>query len=433
MHLSHYLKNFPLDTSSGLTVLYSTKNGALVVVEDADFVALKSGSFDGEIVPQLAELGFVVDDLEAEQQEVFSFVDQINKRCSGLYLDIILGMACNFACSYCYEGSLKADKSSMSADTAAQLLKYVEGQFEDRDKLSITFYGGEPLLYVPLIRQLCQGFQEMTAQREREFEFSLITNGSLLTSETVKSLIPYGLVGAKITLDGPPDLHNNSRPYISGKPSFAVILENLRSCADLITLSLGGNFTEHIYNRFPELLDILAEKDLGPDHLHQVRFASVMQQTDDVAESSYRQGCETLTETWLVQAQSMLREKILAAGYYYPEEKPNPCKVLRHDSLTINYDGTLCKCPVLIGRPDYEIGDIWNGVKEISMYHTDNWQYENKCRSCQYLPLCFGGCRYLALVRDGNMEKVDCLKGSFDNTLENFILQDIKYRYGESE
>jgi hypothetical protein len=29
------------------------------------------------------------------------------------------------------------------------------------------------------------------------------------------------------------------------------------------------------------------------------------------------------------------------------------------------------------------------------------------------------------------MKQVDCLKASHDNSLEAFVLQDVKYRYGE--
>lgn len=43
------------------------------------------------------------------------------------------------------------------------------------------------------------------------------------------------------------------------------------------------------------------------------------------------------------------------------------------------------------------------------------------------LPLCFGGCRYMKLVRDGNMSGVDCKKQYYDVTLEALVKQDIKY------
>jgi len=42
--------------------------------------------------------------------------------------------------------------------------------------------------------------------------------------------------------------------------------------------------------------------------------------------------------------------------------------------------------------------------------------------------LCFGGCRYLKLVRDGEMKGVDCRKRHFDAVLEPLVKQDIAYK-----
>ena len=47
---------------------------------------------------------------------------------------------------------------------------------------------------------------------------------------------------------------------------------------------------------------------------------------------------------------------------------------------------------------------------------------------CAYLPLCFGGCRYMTYVRDGNIDQLDCKKEYFDASLETLLKQDIRYR-----
>ncbi|MDR9501330.1 MAG: geopeptide radical SAM maturase [Desulfurivibrionaceae bacterium] len=429
MYLSNYLKIFPLIDNPGRQLLFSTKSGALAVVAADELAALRRGDFSLEIVADLQELGMVVVDPEQEHQEVLAMVAALNRQATNLYLDIILGMDCNFRCIYCYEGSMKG-KFGMSDDTAAQLVEFVRGLLaKGRERVMVTFYGGEPLLYVKRLKSLCRDLQEAAQEHGIAFEFSLITNGSLLKPALVSELLPLGLVSAKVTLDGPPDVHNGCRPFGSGQPSFDLLLDNLRSCAGLLKLSIGGNFTPDNHHRFAELVDILKKSGLGPDVVRHVRFGSVMKQADDVVEGGYRQGCETLTEPWLAQAQIDLRRKILEAGYASRMDDPGPCKVLRDDHLTIHYDGTLCKCPVLIGRPDYVIGDIWQGVNDVAMYHPDNWRHNKKCRTCSYLPLCFGGCRYLALVRDGHMAQVDCLQTSLDSTLEEFVRQDVRYLY----
>lgn len=429
MHLSHYLHIFPMADGSR-HLLYSTRNSALALLSDSDLAALKQGDFSLKVAAGLRELGMVVDDLDAERRQVLAMVDEINAQASNLYLDIILGMDCNFRCTYCYEGSMKG-RHGMSDATAEQLVEYVSGLVQQgKEGVSVTFYGGEPLLYGNRLKSLSASLQRAVRQQGADFEFSLITNGSLLKPELVKELLPLGLKAAKVTLDGPPDIHNGNRPFGSGQPSFATIVDNVLSCADLLTIHIGANFSADNHNRFAELIDLLNDAGLGPERIGQIRFAPIMEQQGDVGEGGFRQGCVTLNEAWLAQAQVVLRGKAMAAGYAVPEQHLGPCKVLRDDHLTIHYDGTLCKCPVLIGRSDYVIGDIWQGGRDMRNYYPDNWQRHKKCRTCIYLPLCFGGCRYLALLRDGHMKDVDCLQTSLDSTLGHFVRQDVRYRHG---
>jgi uncharacterized protein len=93
----------------------------------------------------------------------------------------------------------------------------------------------------------------------------------------------------------------------------------------------------------------------------------------------------------------------------------------------MDYDGALYKCPVLIGRKDYRVGDITTGLTDYRASHAlDNWKNE-ECLACAYLPLCFGGCRYMKLLQDGDINGVNCRKEYFDRILAQLVSQDIKY------
>jgi uncharacterized protein len=37
-------------------------------------------------------------------------------------------------------------------------------------------------------------------------------------------LLPLGLAAVRTTLDGPPDIHNIQRPFVSGKGSYKLLL-----------------------------------------------------------------------------------------------------------------------------------------------------------------------------------------------------------------
>ena len=97
------------------------------------------------------------------------------------------------------------------------------------------------------------------------------------------------------------------------------------------------------------------------------------------------------------------------------------------DSLVVNYDGSLYKCPGMIGRKNCCIGNVTNGLIDYSKSHgLDAWKNE-ECLACSYLPLCFGGCKYMQLIRTGEMNGVICQREYFDKTLEELVAQDIKY------
>jgi uncharacterized protein len=132
-------------------------------------------------------------------------------------------------------------------------------------------------------------------------------------------------------------------------------------------------------------------------------------------------------EPWLSGATVFLREEILKRGFHTRELLPSVCAIERRNSIIVNFDGTLYKCPGLLGRKDFCVGDLKGGLIDYHKSHAlDNWK-NKKCLSCGYLPLCFGGCRYMKLVREGNMRGVDCKKKYLDVILEKLVLQDVTY------
>ncbi len=97
------------------------------------------------------------------------------------------------------------------------------------------------------------------------------------------------------------------------------------------------------------------------------------------------------------------------------------------DNIVVNYDGTFYKCPGFIGHPELSVGNLKSGLEDYSVSHNlEIWKKE-ECLDCEYLPICFGGCRYMKLMRDGKIDGVDCRKAYLDAVLEDCIKQEIKY------
>jgi uncharacterized protein len=227
-------------------------------------------------------------------------------------------------------------------------------------------------------------------------------------------------------LDGPADLHDRSRPFKSGRGSFEAVLKNVRECSHLIKIGLQGNYTRENFRRFPELFHRLAAEDLGPEHFLQATFAPVMQTTDRFAPAEFRDGCCSTNEPWLAEAAVWLREETLKLGYRVPKIIPSPCMADLEDAFTVHVDGSLYKCMGFIGHTDYAVGDIRQGLKDYrQIYNLDHWRRHEPCGDCSYLPLCYGGCRYMEFQRFGAIRGVDCQKDFWDAALGKLIQQSV--------
>ncbi len=432
MPLSHYLKIFSHPGQPEQRLLFSTRTGGLAVLSADALAAVRDNSAAPGLVDSLAKLSMVVDDPEREREEMGGYLADINRLNPNLRVAVILGMACNFACVYCYEGSLKG-AAAMGDTVADQLVEYVLARFRGAGKkrLILDFYGGEPLLYVSRIQSLAQRLKPAIEALGGAFEFTLVTNGSLLTPATAAKLAALGLVSVKVTIDGTADNHNRFRPFKDGGGSWAVIVDNLLACRGLCAITLSGNYTSENYSLFPALLDSLAEKGFAPGDFGSVQFYPVMQVNDRFANPEFTGGCCSNDEPWVHAASLVVREEIMRRGYNFPKLSPSPCMVELDDALTVDHDGTIYKCVTLIGHPEFACGDIWRGMAGDwkKAWCVDHWKNEPRCRDCVYLPLCFGGCRAMALQRDGHMAQVDCQRALFDATLEPMIRQDLKYRY----
>ena len=431
MLLSRFLKAFPYPDKPEYLLVYSIKNSAMALVLQKDYKRLQKGEILDEYSETLLELGMLVDNLEHERQEVFETLAEVNRLDSGLNVSVILGMACNFACQYCYEGSLKGSEC-LDDSTVEQLITFLKGRYISRkkDRLILDFYGGEPLLYSQKIKEIAIPLKEFVEEHGGKFRFSLVTNGSLLTRGIAEELLPAGLYGAKITVDGPPDEHNRLRPFKSGQPSFDAILKNIKGCHELVRIGFGGNYTEENYTKVSDLLDIV-EKEWGltPENFGNVQFHPVMQTMDQFSNREFLGGCCSSNEPWLAGASVSVREEVLRRGYRTPKLNMSPCMVDLEDAFVVNHDGSIYKCVAMIGHEGYEVGNIWKGINNYKeIYNLNHWQQYKECRECEYLPLCFGGCRYMEFQRSGNMLKVDCMRDYWENVLEETVQQDANYR-----
>jgi uncharacterized protein len=424
MYLSRYLKVYPAKDRPDHFMLYSTIRGSVALVSAEALRDAQADSEPGSEAQTLLRLGMLVADPQAEREQMRSTLERADGRSRIFRTMVVLNLDCNLNCGYCYEEDFRGEHYMSEATGQLLVETLVRDRISQGMDVRLSFYGGEPLLSQELIRKISEPLQEAARKHGVSFSFDLVTNGTLLNRETAQKLLPLGLKGAKVTLDGPREVHNGQRPYASGAGSFDAILDNISAVWDLVPIILGGNFREQNYRDFPRLLDHMISCGITPEKIAMVQFTPV---TPKAGCAEYGSGCTSSDEPWLIEALIYLREAILARGFTTTRLGVSACVVNFGNNMVVNCEGVLFKCPAFMGQPDLSIGSLGQGLTDYRESHSvGNWQIDS-CLDCPYLPLCFGGCRFLSLLRGKSMAEVDCRRVFLDATLEKFILQNIAY------
>ena len=425
MHLSRYTRFYPCPDKPGRILLLATRGCAVLELSEELWAKIRdNGDLTDEDRRTLLELGVLVNDLDQERLEILETFNRANTTKRPFTTLVTLTLECNLACPYCFEDPFRG-RFRMSDATADALVSFLTRKMVDGLDVKVDFYGGEALLALPGLKNIAGRLCAAARTHGVEFSFGIITNGTLLTRALVEELLPLGLNSARLTLDGPPDIHNRQRPFVSGAGSFDVILKNIKDINKLLPLELGGNYSRESYRRFPEMLDLLLQAGIGPDSLSAVGFFPVFPKSDGSKSSECSTACASCDEPWMMEAGIFLRGEILRRGFPVPKLKTSACMVEFENDLVVGYDGGLYKCPAFMGNDELRIGSLAEGAGDYRESHNmDVWK-NDECLECAYLPLCFGGCRFLRRLRTGAIDGVDCRKALLDASLETIIRQDL--------
>lgn len=142
---------------------------------------------------------------------------------------------CNLCCSYCYQ--INKHTNRMSFETAK---KFIDLMFEDHERegsylykdncqaLVVEFIGGEPLLEIDLIEQICDYFMWKAISLKNIWAetamFSMISNGLLYFDDKVQHFLKkYNKkLSFGISVDGCKELHDMCRVDANGKGSYDI-------------------------------------------------------------------------------------------------------------------------------------------------------------------------------------------------------------------
>jgi uncharacterized protein len=284
------------------------------------------------------------------EEEMVSWV-----RNDRLHLILLPTERCNFRCAYCYEDF---SIGRMRPETIQGIKRLIDRRLESLDSLSISWFGGEPLLARAVVEEVSEHAGRVAAARaEMVYEGDMTTNGFLLDVVTVERLAQLGIRAFQISLDGPEQLHDTTRLRGNGQGSFRQIWSNLlaiRNGSAAVNVLLRIHLTPANLAVMPDFLTQVRETFLDDSRFRVLlkpveRLGGPNDATMQVLPQAKRAGILAHLES-IVGNGTGGAERLFSA--------PHVCYASRPNSLVIRADGRIGKCTVALSDPANTIGSI---------------------------------------------------------------------------
>lgn len=311
-------------------------------------------------------------------------------------LTLYVTSACNFSCPYCFQERRGGSMSREVQDAVVRFArsKLSTGQFQ---KMTVGWFGGEPLLASGVIERLGSQLMDAAAEYKAVFASKIITNGYLLDQDMVDLLERVNCYFAKITIDGVGDDHDKTRPLRSGGGTYDAIIRNLSGIRTSMRLNIRTNLTASNYSSYNELCQVIrgiAQKT--GNHI----ICSPERVNDNPASEKRGYAAERISPELYKQLLDKAGQTSRPNAY---GKKVGCCHITSPNYYTVDERGYVyphCYDDSMVASCSY--GSILDydktGFEKLDKKHLEFCRREilperyPKCMACKLLPVCYGGC-----------------------------------------
>ena len=388
--------------------------------------------YDEEIVEEFKELNILGGKFFAKAEDT-----KIEKfPAKALILNVTSG--CNLSCTYCYKADLTSLKNGgqMTIEIAKSAIDMFYKESPHLEEYSITFFGGEPISNLPLIKEIIAYANEFFGSKGLKIGYSMTTNATLLTEEIIHYLHD-SRVDLTVSIDGPEALHNKTRVYENGKGSYEKVAKNVskllaiyknRTVGARVTLTKGVTDIKAIWEHLRYELNF---KEVG--------FAPVTSGDNDFFNLSDNDlvkvfsGFRELGEDYINEAIkgnfngfSNLHRTVI--DIHEGRKKKLPCGA-GVGLLSVSYKGDIDLCHRFTGSDYPSFGNIQEGIDKSALSKFLERRANEKdtsCQTCRIRNLCAGGCYHESYIKYGTPEKsvlhyCDDMRSWIDFAVEAYI------------
>ena len=332
---------------------------------------------------------------------------------------------CNLKCRYCYEGQEKGKRKFAISDIAT-LISFIDREIlesaesaEKKDKVIISFHGGEPLLEFQLMKYIISELDNVAAKRNISIVYEVTTNGNVNESEFLEYIRNRGDFRISVSLDGKKEINDIYRVTKCGRSSFDRAFLFAKQLLEMdkhprIRMTLTPQMVEYLYENIVFFVKegfemIVTVPDFFDKKWERKHLIKMEEQLHKIFEY-----CEDLPimkpQISLLDRTSYLKRVGRCSGGI--------------NEIYIGCDGLLYPCTYTINNMKYCIGDIWTGIDKkkqeelLTLYAQNN----EECAGCGLDSACIcTRCKFLNEAITGNCVTSVPIICGFMNTLYRFF------------
>lgn len=411
--------------NNGYDIVLDVNSGAIHVVDDVtyDVIAMideaTAESYSKEEIVNALSATYGREEVEEAIEEVQTLIDNEELFTKDTYENYIMDFKkrptvvkalclhiahdCNLACQYCFaeEGEYHGRRALMSFEVGKKALDFLIANSGSRRNLEVDFFGGEPLMNWQVVKDLVAYGREQEKIHDKNFRFTLTTNGVLLNDE-IMEFCNREMGNVVLSIDGRKEVHDKMRPFRKGAGSYDLIVPKFQKFAESRHQDkyyARGTFT-HYNLDFSE--DVLHLADLG---FKQLSVEPVVTEPTEPYAIREEDLPELFREYDKLAAEMVKRHNQgndFNFFHFMIDLEGGPCVAKRlsgcgsgTEYLAVTPWGDFYPCHQFVGNEKFLMGNVDEGIKRTDIrdeFKCCNVYAKEKCRNCFARFYCSGGC-----------------------------------------
>lgn len=415
---------------NGVYVVLDVNSGSVHIVDKIiydiveDSRTLSSQEISDKYGYSLEEVSEAIEEIESLIKEEMLFsppieIDMVPFQNQNIVKALCLHMAhdCNLKCTYCFasQGNFKGNRCLMPLEVGKRALEFLCENSGNRRNLEVDFFGGEPLMNFKTVKELVFYGRELEIKYNKNFRFTLTTNGVLLNDEIMDFLNEH-MSNVVLSIDGRKAVNDAMRKTLTDKGSYDIITPKFKKFIEMRKdkdYYIRGTFTNKNLDFSEDVVDFynngyklvsMEPVVTDPNEPYAIREEHLKEILDEY---------ENLSKKYL---EIRKKDNKFLFFHFMIDLNQGPCIIKRasgcgagHEYMAVTPEGDLYPCHQFVGEKEFLMGNVFEGVVNkdiVKTFKCANVFTKDECNSCWAKFYCSGGCHANSWYSNHNINKV---------------------------